>query len=411
MNKIISFMLIFAITLSTTSCYDKIELEDRDLVLTAGIDKYVEDEETTESNSEETEEESSESGEKQPLTLQSRENVIAESLENNRFTVTLSVPNPYDVINDQDDPDRIVFSNAETVTGAVDKINKNYGTKLDFAQTKVIILGRSLLEDPELLKQTIDALERNKRLSRKVLVLATEHDAKEVMNSEFKDIKILGYFLSNYYANNKTGNIHSSNQGLISLIQSLEKTKNAIIPLISIYDKEIDLSNALIVKNLKWEEVAFEEDLRGYLIMINDKNTPILITTQFEDFFVPLRSTKRKIDTFITKENDTLYYNINMQVEGSINEFSFDEQSLLKNDSIQKLEESYNSSIELEILNSFYFFQDKVGVDGFNILDEFYKNNYELYNQYENMDKEEILKLFKPKINITTKINSIGTTN
>ncbi len=415
MNKVTIFILIFSIILNTTACYDKIELEDRDFVLATGIDKYDENNNSSEPSekhsNEETSNETSSSDEKQPLTLQSRKNIIEESLENNRFTVTLSVPNPYDVVNDNDDPDKIVFSNAETITGAVDKINKNYGTNLDFAQTKVVILGRSLLEDPDLLKQTIDALERNKRLSRKVLILATEHNAKDVMTSEFKDVKILGYFLSNYYSNNKTGNIHSSNQGLISLIQSLEKTKNAIIPLISIHDGEIDLSNALIMKDLKWEEIAFQEQLNGYFIMESNKNTPIFITTQFNEFFIPLRSLKRKINTNITEENGSLYYTINIDVEGSINEFSFDEESLLKDNNIQKLEQNFNKSIEIEILNSFFFFQDKVGIDGFKILDKFYKNNYELYKQYENMDEEKLLKLFKPRVTINTKINSIGTTN
>ncbi len=418
MKKIFSLFLCIFVTISLTACYDKVELEDRDFVLAVGIDKYIESETPTTSeensgdaeSSEETPEEGSE-GENSSQNLQSRKNIIEEGIENNRFTVTVSIPNPYDVVNKEDNADKIVYSDSETITGAIDKINKNYGTQLDFAQTKVVIVGRSLLEDPALLKQAIDALERNKRLSRKVLVLATEHNATDVMNSEIKDVKLLGYFLPNYYSNNESSNVHSNNQGLISLIQNLDKTNNAIIPLISIYDNQIDLSNALVIKNFKWEEIAFGEHLEGYLIMESDKVAPLHITTEHEGFFIPLRSTKRKIDTFISNENDNLYYNINIEIEGSINEFSFDEESLLEDNNLKKLENSYNKSIELEILNSFYFFQDKVGVDGFNIIDEFYKDNYTLYKKYENMDNEQLLKMFKPKINVTTKITSIGTTN
>ncbi len=409
MNKIINVILLFTIIINTTSCYDKVELEDRDFILTIGIDKYIEEEQSSMNN---TDEQSSETSEQNSnSTIQSRENIIENGLKNNRFTVTLSIPDPYAVTNHDDEVERIIYGHGETITSAINEISTNSGTYLDFAQTKVLILGKSLLEDKELFKQTIDAIERNKRLSRKVLVLGTEHNAKDIMLAEVKDVKILGYFLSNYYSSNKTANAHSSNQSLLSLIQSLEKSNDAIIPLVAIKDNQLNLSNALAIKDFIWKDIIYSEHLQGYTIMNPDENAPVFITTEYEDFFIPLRSTKRKIDTSIRNENNELYYDIDIKIEGNINEFSFGEDSLLDKDTLKKLEDSFNKSIEIDILNTFYFFQNEASIDGLNIIDEMYKNNYQLYKLYEDTDDDNLLKLFKPKVTVTTTINSVGSTN
>ncbi len=415
MNKFIKFLLIFTLIISTSSCYDKVELEDRDFVLTIGIDKYIEDdnkEDESQDGSEDSSEDSENQGdsEEDKQTINSRENIIEKGIENNRFTVTLSIPDPYAVTNHSDNIDKIIYGHGETVISAVDKISKNSGAYLDFAQAKVLILGKSLVEDEKLFKQTLDALERNKRLSRKVLILSSEHDAKDVINAKVKDVSILGYFLANYYSNNKTTNPHSSYEGLLQLLQSLEKSGDAIIPIITIVDEELNLSNALVIKDFEWEKIMYPEDLEGYTILNSDKHSPIFITTEFEELFIPLRSTNRSIDTYISYEDNNLYYNVYIDLEGSINEFSFDEKSLLDSDTLANLEESFNGAIKEDILSTYYFFQE-VGVDGLNILDKMYKDNYDLYKKYEDTDKESLLKAFKPNININTKISSIGTTN
>lgn len=399
MNKFIKLFLIFVIIINTTSCYDKIELEDRDFVLTIAIDKYIE--EVKEENKNEEENQS----------LEGRENIIEEGLENNRFTITVSIPDPYSVVNREEKMDKTISGTGETITNAIVNLNKNSGTNLDFAQTKVVILGKSLLNDEALFKETLDTLERNKRLSRKVLVLATEHNAKDVLEAEVKDVKVLGYFLSNYYSSNKDATFSSNNQGLITLIQNLEETNDALLPLISINKDEVNLANALVIKDFKWKEIMFAENLNGYIFLKSDKHTPVFISTEYEDFFIPLKTTKRDITTHITEKKGKLIYNVTIDVDGTINEFSFKEESLLQKDLLVKLESSFNETIEMEILDTFYAFQNTFEIDGLKILDLFYKDNYELYQKYKDVDKDELLKLFEPNIIINTKISSVGSTN
>ncbi len=417
MRKFFTLLFLTLTVLSLSSCYDKVELEDRDFVLAIGIDKYIDEEEQEQIDKEKKEEDKSSEGESDDTKKDSSNmesitnNAIEKSRTNKRFTLTLSIPQPSAVLEHRQPIEKVISADGQTIIDCIELISVNTGAYLDFSQAKVVILGQELLMDKELFKETIDVLERNKRLSRKVLVLATDQHAKDILEAKVDGVEIIGYFLSNYFTNNETSDTKAYNDRLLQLIQSFKKTNDAIMPFVSINDGQLDLTHALIIKDLTWNTVVPPSILKGYNILTTEKYKPMNITTEYKDFLIPIRITKRDINTFFTEEDNTLRYNINIDLTGTINEFSFQEDSLLDVNVIKELEDNLNKTIEIKVLETYYYFNNLIGFDGFNLIDELYKDNYTLYQKYYNDNDEELLKSIVPYVTVTTSINSIGTTN
>ena len=171
------FILLF-FSLSLTGCFDKVELEERALVLAIGIDKYTDGNDT---NTEKTGEEK-------------------------RFIVSMAMPevsegektgnaNPMGNGEEQNSiNEAIKVAEGSSIASTIELIDTYMSKNLYYGHTKVVVLGKEILQDEILLREVIDSLERNNEISRKIIVLGTMGTAKEILQTIPKDEKMLGIY-------------------------------------------------------------------------------------------------------------------------------------------------------------------------------------------------------------------------
>ncbi len=383
MNQILLYLIS---CFFLTGCWDKVELENRGFVNAIGIDKFYEDKKTIsfEKSSDGT---------------------------TNRFVVSMSLPS-LDSLSGKGSEEAknksVKLAANETVSAAMRLVDSSSSQKIYFGHTKVTILGKEMLEDESLFRETIDALERNREISRKIIVVATEDKASSILEEDITGEPLVGMFISNFYKNNESSLALAYRQDLESLIRDLRSTGCTIIPKIDIKDKEVKLGGSAIIKDFKLVGWLDDQETRGYL-WLKGEAKGAQITIPYENFYIPLRVNKAssKLDFF--ENGESIVCTGKIKVEGSIEEFTFSNETLYDSKKIDALCREYEEAIKKEILNTNDFFQKQFKVDGFGFMDRIRKTNYEIFNKYRDNWNEGFQKIvLVPEVQV--EITSTGST-
>jgi spore germination protein len=156
-------------------CWDKVEIEDRGMVTSIGIDASVGIDGSIGSNT------------------------------SDRYRVTVSMPGimKTDINPLSDEAKTVITSQGESLDDALKMVNNEIIRKVYLGQAKSVVLGKDILTSPEMLKETIESLEKNRDVSRKIFVLACEtSEAREALSLNLDGMPVLGVLSENYYTNN-----------------------------------------------------------------------------------------------------------------------------------------------------------------------------------------------------------------
>lgn len=426
-NIIILFM--FTIMLTLTGCYDKVELEDRGFIMAIGIDKYDEQEnynnlynnqdneglELQDDNSKEYDmagftqngvaQDNTEQDNKQDNNTQNIDKFKSED-GNSRFNVTINKANAASFSGNTEDTNYIAVADNETIAGALSLLNINSKQNMYLGYTEVIVLGHELLKDQELLKETIDTLERNREISREVFILATEGKASDILSEEISSDKMVGRYISQFYRNNNGINISRVfNKDLENLAKSLYATGSAIVPSVEIENSFVKVNGIAVIKNFKLIELLSKSQIKGYLWVIGG-GEGLSVSTKYNDVYVPLNINKNKTEINFKEENGNLICEVNINIVGSIEGYNFDYNGVFDETLIQGLSESYEDIIEQEIHEVFNLFQNNYLIDVFEFTEMVRKKNNDIYRKFET--DEDLFQNMQLKTNVSVNIKSIG---
>lgn len=392
--KILKFFFIYFVTLFfLTGCFDKIELEERGLVLAIGIDKY---------NSK-------------------NYNENEKLLEEKRFTVSMVMPEVSEGekqgdTEKQNDPmnkdktEKSVNKDLKKGSGAslastMDLIDKYMSKNLYYGHTKVVVFGKQILENENLLKEAIDSLERNNEISRKVIILGTDERAEDILQIVPKDEKMIGIYINDFYKNNKRNSPFTFRVDLEDIIKKLLSTGDCLIPNIKIVDSDIRLGGLLVIKDYKLVKFLDDNLTKGILWII-DKRSLGEIAIPFEDGYVPINIYKKKINSSFYEKNEKIVYKFDMKLEGNISEYTIGKNIMIDTEKYKMLEKELSNYINDNIKGSLEVIKD-LNADIIEIKEMIRKNNYELYNKY-NLEKNNIYDYLEFDINSTIKIKGAG---
>ena len=336
-----------------SGCWDKVEIENRAFVLSLGIDKY---------------------SEKQDSEISPKENM------ENRFSVSIAMPQTEDSSSENDENiNKVKTSSNVTISSAMQFSGSHSSQKLFFGHTKLAVFGSELLKNSELFRETIDTFERTPEISRKILILSTDNEAEEVLG--FKESsEPVSMFISNFYKNNINGSAVTFKQTLENLVLDLRTSGNTIIPKVTVEDKSLQVGGAAIIKDFEFVDWIEGEEMRGYLF-VKEGAEGANVMTEFEDTFVPLEVTKNKAQVTFLQTSDGLVCNIYVKVDGTVDEFKFTEEVLATEENLSELSHLYRNKIESDIESCLSKFE-KHDVDGFALKEYLRKRNYDLYEIY-----------------------------
>lgn len=341
MKKHLPIFVVLLLTLS--GCIDKVELENRGFVVSLGIDRG----------------------------------------ENIPFAVSMAIPDVQSLASGSDGGDKnnkyVKSSEGETISQAMWQADSYSSQKLYYGHSKICVISEDILKDEKLFREVLDTLERNKEISRKLLILATDKSSKDVLDAKSAGEPMVGMYVSNFFKNNAGTASVAFRHDLGELISELRFSQNAVLPKIEIEEDEVKFSGAAVIKDYTLVGWMDDEQTRGYLWMKNS-GVGSQITVDAFGGSVPLKITKMKSRiSFEGEDGNNLTVVITIKGEGEIDGFLFDSKALYNSDNIDLLKQGYESEIEDEIYQIMDLFQNELGVDALKFLQELRKYNYPIY--------------------------------
>lgn len=390
-NIAISLILSFFLT----GCFDKVELEERAFVLAMSIDKYKDYLDTN----------------------------IEKAGEEKRYVIGMSMPEISEGEksgNNESNPmenekkaegnsinKSIKQGEGSSLSSTMNLIDTYTSQNLYYGHTKAIILGKNILEDENYFKEVIDTLDRNKQISRKIIILASKSNAKDILEIIPKDEKMIGIYINDFYKNNKRNSSFTFRMDLEDIIKNLYSLNgDTIIPTVEIKNDDIHLDGIAILKNYKLISYLDNKQTKG-LLWILDKNSLGTITTNFENSFVSLDIFKKNTKIDFSEENGKIVCNVNINVNGNISGYTLNNEIFESGNKYIELEKQYEKDLYEEIKYSLENIKN-INSDILSLKEKIRKNNFNLYEKY-NLEENNIYNNIEFKINCNVNIKGFGT--
>lgn len=392
--KIAKILVCFCFVFMLTGCFDKVELEERGLVLAIGIDKYD----------------------------KAKDTQTEKTGEEKRFIVSIAMPeiseaekekneNNNDKKNNKDEETKnsvneaIKTAEAPSVSSAINLIDTYMSKNLYYGHTKAIVLGKEILEDANLLKEVIDALERDNEISRKIIVLGSNTKAQDILETIPKDEKMVGIYINDFYKNNKKNSGFSYKLDLEDVIQNLLTTNDTVLPSIQIVEGDVRLAGLMVLKNAQLVGYLNDAQTKGILWII-DKKSLGEIDVPFENGYVSTTIFKKKTKEQFYEENNKIVFDFTVNIEGNISEYSLGKNIMVDNEKYKNIETEINKYVETEINNSINIIKD-LNVDIIGLKQRIRKDNYNLYKKFD-LENKNIYDYIQFNIKCNTTIKGSG---
>lgn len=392
--KIAKILIAFCFVFILTGCFDKVELEERGLVLAIGIDKYD----------------------------QAKDTQTEKTGEEKRFIVSIAMPeiseaekekneNNDNKQNDKSEEaknsvnEAIKTAEGSSVSSAINLIDTYMSKNLYYGHTKAVVLGKELLQDANLLKEVIDALERDNEISRKIIVLGSNTKAQDILETIPKDEKMVGIYINDFYKNNKKNSDFTYKLDLEDVIQNLLTTNDTVLPSIQIAEGDVMLSGLMVLKDAQFIDYLDDAQTKG-LLWIIDKNSLGQIDVPFENGYVSTTVFKKKTTEQFYEKNNKIVFDFTVNIEGNISEYSLGKNIMIDNEKYKNIETEISKSVETEINNSINIIKN-LNVDVIGLKERIRKNNYNLYEKFD-LENKNIYDYIQFNIKCNTKIKGSG---
>jgi len=270
---------------------------------------------------------------------------------------------------------------------------------------KMAVLSEDLLSDEKLFKQAADTLLRDRDISRKLILLSSKKEAADIIEAETDNEKLVGVYIANFYKKNNPS--INYRQDLDKITKNFAEDGHAIIPQITLEDKNLKLSGAAVLKDYTLKGWLSDDELNGLLWMYSKaKGTKLEAGNGDKQFVVNID--KYKSDMAFFEQNGIIYANTSITAEVTVDEAS---EALLHTDNYTAfIVEESKKKITEEVNKAYDALYNNMGVDGFNMESTLKKKEETLHKIYfENMgttiDKVPVM------LDISISINSTGAIN
>ncbi|MCL2874304.1 MAG: hypothetical protein FWE29_05155 [Defluviitaleaceae bacterium] len=373
-KKILRFahLLVILTPLLLSACWDKVELEERAYVISIGIDKY-------EANEKKDEDKKDSGKDKKSDEKKGTNELDSEKDHDNIFLVSMSLPDLSSTGKDSGNED-VKSAVGKTIHSAIGSTDGFSGKKLYFGHTKLIVINEEILKDEKLLRETLDAFERNDQVSGRAIVLSSESKAEKILETNPPSESMVGMFVSSFYRSGHNTAGASFKQDLTGIVRELRAKGSTIIPKIELKGKELEIGGGALISETKLNRWLTEDEMRGYLWSKKGKASGTVIEIEKDGTFLPLKVSKHKSNTFFSKTGDTIICQTDIKIDGVLESFIFGENP----PDLKNLAKKYESVILSEIANA----DENINLLEFEFLDEMKKTSSHLYNDYINGEKD-----------------------
>lgn len=344
-NKWLSAALALSFLLG--GCYDSKEMDERDFVISLGVDKG----------------------------------------ESGGFKVSLGIA---DGGSEKDNAtgEKIKELTGEQFPAAINLFTEKESRSMYYGHTKTIVLDDGALDDEILMAGILDTILRNSQFSEKIIVLSTENGASGILKTVEENEGGDGLYIWDFYKNNSGEVVNANPLSLKDFSSEYIAGRDVIVPLISA-DDGVKIEGGTICSSHGVKGYLTGDEMQG-AIYINGNAAGHLIEVKDTG---TAEITKSRADIKFTEENG-LRCSIDIDVKGkavSIPEGSAD-----------ALEAGVEESINKDVLNAIKKMRE-TSSDALYIAERLKRRNPDLYDKYGGSFSD-----IEFNININSKIVSTG---
>ena len=325
--------------------------------------------------------------------LEGRAFVVAIGIDANEegegYAVAMSIANIAAIEGEEGSQEGIL----KTATGislaeAMGQIDAKISDKVYYGHTKAIVIGQSVLEYEDMLREVVGTLERESDINTKTIIMATDKTAKQVLETKPDEQSLIGLYLSRFYnANNANTAAFLVKLDLEGLISGLRASGGAVIPKVTVKDDTAVIAGVMVLSDYSLKGYIEEEAMAGYLwLMANGAGSHVAIDADdgHTTLLVEKSSTKLRfsIDEGGSSDSGGLRLLADFNAHGSIEGARFYDSGRHDEEKINGLQRSFEDKIKAEIEEIFFIFRDDFGFDGLGLRELMRKGYPRLYEMY-----------------------------
>lgn len=249
------------------------------------------------------------------------------------------------------EPKLVEAVSCSTLADAIADANGKNSRRTDLGQLKMVIFGKSLLENEAKLLALLDELGRNQDISGKVMVLGSGDSAKACLGALMKEDNGTGLFLWDFYKN--TAQEVATTKGLdleTFYIELTEQRGSAILPCITPEGEGLRLGGGVVLRENRFHFLLDEKTERGYLFLLGEAEGAVLEAVDGGQV-VPLRVVKSDVSyDFMREPGGKVRCIIELKVKGDL--LGKGEDAVFHMSESKKMEKIFSELIKNEIENT-----------------------------------------------------------
>jgi spore germination protein len=362
LKKIIPILLICILM---SGCWDKVEIDKRNLVSIIGVDV-------------------GEQAGKEKELKELSPNESFTSMDLKKLKITLGAPNISELVPNQGGTakDMYITTDAYSMQDAVHKASLKSSRDINFSHVRLLVLSKDLMTHPEIAREVIDYLQREPSLNRNMYVVLSYGKAEDYIKFKPPMEKNIENYINGLIENSKQNNILPIT--LNEFLVLLSENGNAMLPRLTIeQDKNnLKVSGVGIIKDYKYKgdlspiQTSNLEMLRGKLKggrkVVYRNGHPI-------DFVID--GVDRKIS--MDNQEGKLTFNISLNIEGELKDYYVGGEVFSK-DTLKELQDNLNNAIKQECEEVVKITQSEFEVDPIGVREYVEKYQPSVWQQVEN---------------------------
>ena len=275
-----------------------------------------------------------------------------------------------------------VFSfEAGSLAEALSVADRKRSRGIDLGQMKMVVLGQSLLENKEQLNRVLEEMARSQQIMDKIMVLGTTSEAKLCLDAVVEADGETGLFLWDFYRNTAEEVAVIKSLDLDTLLTKMTEQKGAVIfPRIEIVDGGLLLGGGIAVTGGVFFSALSEEEEESYLFLTNEE-AGILLEIEDEGVPVSLMILRGRASYDFEIENGQVRCRINLSVEGDIHGGRSDVGE--RGEHKKNLENAFSAIIKEQIENTIVLMKERGAGD-------IYGLESRVWRKYPNITQEMV---------------------
>lgn len=383
----IIFLVVIMLSILLTGCWDKVEINERAFVTAVGVDVPPNEE----TDKEEDEDINIEAG--------------------NRYLITYILPN-IAALGKQGKGEPIFVVSSKGMSGyeTTRMLRTRVHQALFFSHMKIFVIGEDVAKNSDMLKETLDSIERNYAISRRTNVLVAKGTAKDILSVESQFEADVGIYLSRIFATaGATARFNPETLG--ELLEDLHSDKNALMPRVVAGEKDIKVAGSGVIKNYQLIGWLGEIENRSVMFLKDMiKSDVIIVATEEDNILIPYLITQSKTKKTVKTEDGKIKASFMIEMEGDLTQYKMDSpDDVLDDKFLKEVEGIIEKYQKTKILETVEKLQKEFKVDVIGVNDYLSKFEPDIWAEVED-EWETIFPDIDIEVQVDAKIRRIGVT-